>query len=237
MGPLQNVIDLAHDIKNIRVCVVSTLSVSGERVLGNKEMFDEKDFDVGQRFDYIYDKTKFEAEKIVRHAIDNGLDVFVVRLGSLVGGPMQRNPVNNSFYQYLRAIISTKKDWNIDTSFDVSPVDISAKGIVCLCKLKNLPIRTFHLFNNRVVKSSEMVGMINELGWTIGSGVSNLLKNDKECFSASLVNYLPTRKNNSVFIYGDSDTRKIMDNVVRWPKIDKKILNDILKKLKLNNLI
>jgi thioester reductase-like protein len=233
----QNVVNIGYRKKGIRICVISTLSVSGERGTQSKKVFTEINFDVGQQFSSIYDKTKFEAEKIARQAIGDGLDVLIVRLGSLVGSPVQKNPRNNAFYQYLQAIISTHKDWNIEVNIDISPVDISAKGIVYLCKLKNLPIHTFHLFNDHVIKSTEMVKIINNLGWKIDAGSGDDLEHDEQKESAGLAQYLSNNSDESQCIYDDSITRAIVDNVIQWPIIDGIIIGNLLQELKKLKLI
>ncbi|MEI7462797.1 MAG: amino acid adenylation domain-containing protein [Candidatus Taylorbacteria bacterium] len=233
----QNVIDHAYRKKGIRVCVISTLSISGERSAQSKKAFTENDFDVGQQFSSIYDKTKFEAEKIARQAIEDGLDVLIVRLGSLVGSPVQKNPKNNAFYQYLQAIISTHKDWNIEVNIDISPVDISAKGIVYLCKLKNLPIHTFHLFNDHVIKSMEIVKIINNLGWKIDAGSGDDLGYNEQKDSIGLAEYLSNNSDESQYIYDDSITKAIVGDVIQWSMIDETIIGHLLQELKKLKLI
>lgn len=233
----KNILNFAYKNKSIRVCIVSTLSVSGDNEGLETVTYTEDDFDVGQKFSNIYEKTKFESEKIARHAIKDGLDVFIVRLGNLVGGPIQKNPRDNYFYQYLAAIIATKHDWNINIDIDISPVDISAAGIIGLCKIGSLPKHTFHLFNSDTVLSSVVTNFINQLGWKIKTGSGTISKADGQ-HSAYLTNYLSNNSKKHNFVYTDKETKKILPSkLVGWPKICKKVIEDILNKMKKNNLI
>lgn len=232
----KNILDFAYRNKTIRVCVISTLSVSGERTRGVLAEYGEDDFDVGQKFSNIYEKTKFESEKIARAAIKEGLNVLVVRLGNLVGGPIQKNPRDNSFYQYLAAIIGTKRDWNIDASIDISPVDISAGGVISLCKMRRLPIHTFHLFNSHTIPTSEVIKFVKQLGWKISTGNGTISK-DNDRHVAYLTNYLSSQSGYGGFIYKDTETRKVMKESIHWPIVGKKVIKDILDKMKKYNLI
>lgn len=64
-----------------RLQYVSTCYVSGR----HHGTFTEEDLDVGQRFHNHYESTKFEAEKLVRDALQAGLPATVYRPGIVVG--------------------------------------------------------------------------------------------------------------------------------------------------------
>src|SRR5439155_15080518 len=62
----QNIIRLSESGKSKAIHFISTLAVSGCSPNGGYSNFSEDDFDYGQDFISDYEKTKFEAEKIIR---------------------------------------------------------------------------------------------------------------------------------------------------------------------------
>lgn len=77
----RTVLELAKDAPNLeRVVHWSTVMVSGDR----KGTFYEEDLDVGQKFHNAYERTKYEAEKLVRTAMRD-MPITVVRPGIIVG--------------------------------------------------------------------------------------------------------------------------------------------------------
>ncbi|HEU4732522.1 MAG TPA: SDR family oxidoreductase, partial [Kofleriaceae bacterium] len=77
----RTVIDLARDANRLeRVVHWSTVMVSGDR----KGTFYEDDLEAGQKFRNAYERTKYEAERLVRAAMRQ-LPITVVRPGIIVG--------------------------------------------------------------------------------------------------------------------------------------------------------
>jgi len=75
------VLDLARDAGRLeRVVHWSTAMVSGDR----RGTFYEEDLDAGQKFHNDYERTKYEAEKLVRSAMRQ-LPITVLRPGIIVG--------------------------------------------------------------------------------------------------------------------------------------------------------
>ncbi|MEO8705059.1 MAG: dephospho-CoA kinase [Kofleriaceae bacterium] len=77
----RTVLELAHDCGRLeRVVHWSTAMVSGDR----KGTFYEEDLEAGQKFHNGYERTKYEAEKLVRTAMRK-LPITIVRPGIIVG--------------------------------------------------------------------------------------------------------------------------------------------------------
>lgn len=123
---------------------VSTLSVSGEKILSEPEreaLFSEADFYIGQNFeDNIYVNGKFLAEKEIFDAVEDGLIARVYRLGRLVGrdsdGVFQKNPGTNAVFLTINGILSVGAlpASMADFPMDFTPVDYCAKAIVALAQ-------------------------------------------------------------------------------------------------------
>lgn len=78
----RQVLDFCASLPRLhRLHYVSTCYVSGR----HRGEFAETDLDVGQEFRNHYEHTKFDAEVLVRHAIDDGLPATIYRPGIVVG--------------------------------------------------------------------------------------------------------------------------------------------------------
>jgi dephospho-CoA kinase len=99
----RTVIELARDAKRLeRVVHWSTAMVSGDR----RGTFTEGDLDVGQKFHNAYERTKHEAERMVRHAMRQ-LPITVVRPGIIVGDSRTGEIDTLDGPYYLMVLIAT----------------------------------------------------------------------------------------------------------------------------------
>ena len=74
----KNVLDLTNTIQSPEIHYMSTAYVAGDA-----KIFHETDFDIGQRARNIYEKTKLEAERLVRNWSEGRFSIY--RMGILVG--------------------------------------------------------------------------------------------------------------------------------------------------------
>jgi thioester reductase-like protein len=97
----RNVVDLAHRCERLeRLSYVSTAYVAGEP----RRLFGEDDLDVGQRFRNPYERSKFEAERMVRERA-RGLPLQVLRPSIVVGDSRTgRTSSFNVLYGPLKAL-------------------------------------------------------------------------------------------------------------------------------------
>lgn len=78
----RNVVELCRGLPSLaRLHYVSTCYVSGR----HPGTFREDDLELGQPFQNFYESTKYEAERLVRRAIDEGLPATIYRPGIVVG--------------------------------------------------------------------------------------------------------------------------------------------------------
>jgi len=232
----ENLINFVKGKNGIRFCYVSTLSISGSYVPGFKKyIVRENDLEFGQTFESFYDQSKFEAEKIVRKNIENGLDAVIFRFGNLIGASnnnyiFQRNKETNAFYNYLRSIIKTGSNWGINADFNLSPINISAKMLVCLSYLKSASGKTFHVFNENIINSNDLVDIINELGNQVSKDNKNI-KDMDDRFLAYLNNYIGN-PNQTKFVYDNSLLRAYATKLkFKWPKINKAMVKKIINNI------
>jgi long-chain acyl-CoA synthetase len=138
---------------------VSTAYVAGDIA----ELFTEAQLDVGQRFRNAYERSKFEAEQLVRRH-GGSIPVQVLRPSIIVGDSRTGwTPAFNVLYWPLRAftkgvlpILPARRS----SAVDVVPVDYVADAIVALA---GQPWTTYHLTASRDASS---VDELIELGTT-----------------------------------------------------------------------
>ncbi|MCL5772979.1 MAG: SDR family oxidoreductase [Firmicutes bacterium] len=144
----KNILKLAHDTASAgslkSFMYTSTAFVTGTRT----GLVMENDIDAGQAFRNSYEKTKFEAEKLVRKSAE-ALPITIVRPSIIVGD--SNTGITTSFktiYWPLR--IYTKTIWRFVPGFpdgiiDIVPVNFVAESIAHLCFDSDAAGNCFHL--------------------------------------------------------------------------------------------
>ncbi|WP_097004911.1 non-ribosomal peptide synthetase [Lacrimispora amygdalina] len=183
----ERLIEFARTGKKKAYNLISTTSIGEGNIEGKaRELFTEYDCDLGQNSENYYSQTKFEAEKMVVKAREEGVNANVFRVGNLVfdsaTGIFQENITNNAFYAVIRSCINLgcfpeTKEKNINFSF----IDQVAKAVVLLFDRKKLQNETYHLYNSHTVSMSFVAELINQAGVKVkiippAEFVENLLK-------------------------------------------------------------
>jgi thioester reductase-like protein len=154
----RHMLELAERLPRLdRLSYVSTAYVAGEP----RGLFREHELDVGQRFRNPYERSKFEAERMVRERA-NGLPLQVLRPSIVVGDSRTgRTTSFNVLYGPLKAIargaipaIPARRS----SPVDIVPVDYVADRAVDLAE--GGPDGTFHLVAGR---NATTVGRLLEL--------------------------------------------------------------------------
>jgi long-chain acyl-CoA synthetase len=138
----ERVLELVHEIEHLRgMTHVSTAYVAGT----HRGRFGEEELDVGQQFRNGYERSKFEAEQLVRAS---GLPVRVVRPSIVVGEQSTGWTASfNVIYWPLRAFARSgyvALPARASAPVDVVPVDYVADAICALTDTAP-PGGTFHL--------------------------------------------------------------------------------------------
>lgn len=147
---------------NLKLIQISTLSVSGNGIeggftsqkLNNNIKFTEKDLYVGQSINNIYSYSKFLAERnILENVINNNLNSCIIRVGNLMGrvtdGKFQKNKNENAFIDRIKFLIENRiipKSITENNYIELSPVDLTAKGVLKISELKKCNY-VYHLYN------------------------------------------------------------------------------------------
>jgi len=144
----QTVLDLARDAGRLeRVVHWSTAMVSGDR----RGTFHEEDLDVGQKFHNDYERTKYDAERLVRGAMRQ-LPITVVRPGIIVGDSRTGEIDKLDGPYYLMVLIATNASGlrlpllgRGDAPLHLVPIDYVIEAAWHVAHSEGAAGKTFHL--------------------------------------------------------------------------------------------
>ncbi len=206
VGGTLNAIDFCKN-HNAKFIHISTLSVSGNALADNFDVYKseiEKDFYedtlyIEQPLDNVYIRSKFEAEKAVLEAINDGLSANIIRVGNLTNRAsdlkFQRNYESNAFLKRVKSVLEFGyfPDYLIHLYGEFSPVDDTAKAIVKIAQHFNNHFTVFNANNHKNLYFEKMFKMFSKLNINInvvdGNEFINTLKNsDKQYVYEALVN-------------------------------------------------
>ena len=170
---VQNLITFAKPAK-ILLNHISTTTVSGNYLVNNdlSYTYTENDLYIGQDYkSNVYVYSKFEAEKLVLAAEENGLNANIFRLGNLMArfsdGCFQRNKLDNAYYTRLIAL--TKFGFlpnNLkNEKLEFTPIDDAAKAIIKLLEIPNLKNNIFHIFSDKLISIDVLLKVIRKYGY------------------------------------------------------------------------
>lgn len=172
---VKNLLQLAQTGKHKEIHYISTLAVSGYTTQGSARNFSESDFDYGQFFLSDYERSKFEAEKIVRLFVEQGGQGVIYRTGHIaadsIEGRFQRNMEQNRVIQLMKGFMLLKAipDGLLE-KVAFSYVDIVARAIANSClQASNEAMTCYHLENPQAVSFAEMGSMLQHMGYEIES--------------------------------------------------------------------
>jgi len=144
----KSVLDLARDAHRLeRVVHWSTAMVSGDR----RGTFYEEDLDCGQRFHNDYERTKYEAERVVRAAMRE-LPITVLRPGIIVGDSRTGEIDKLDGPYYLMVLIATNASGlrlpllgRGEAPLHLVPIDYVVDAAWQVARSEHAAGKTFHL--------------------------------------------------------------------------------------------
>lgn len=205
---VQNLIRLCKTF-NKKLIQVSTVSVAGESVnqhIPENVKLTEQSLELGQVLDNKYAETKYMAEKAVLEAISEGLRGKIIRVGNLMSreedGEFQINYSTNGFMNRLRAyrMIGKFPVNDMDSQVEFSPIDSTAKAVVCLAGTPD-KFTVFHAYNCHHVHMANVLEVMNLCGMAI-----DVVKNEefRQAFQALIANEARNTEISSLITYMNS---------------------------------
>ncbi|MCV9927838.1 AMP-binding protein [Flavobacterium sp. LS1R49] len=166
----EQIISFANEGKVKTLHYISTLAVSGYTTTGGQD-FSEHHFDINQKFLSGYEKSKFQAEKIVRMAFDQGLKGKIYRVGHIgahsVTGKFQKNAGDNRVIQVLNGIIALNQiPVSYTEKISFSYVDVISNIITSMALQKIIcDLDCIHLENTAYFSIKEIASIMNHIGY------------------------------------------------------------------------
>lgn len=235
---------------------VSTLSVSGnsfvdqyyeEQNMTEKVDYRENNFYIGQPLNNVYIRTKFEAEKSILKAIQNGLDGYILRVGNLMprtsDGKFQENIKENAYLNRLLAFleIGCIPKSLLSGYLEFTPIDYTANAILSLINHPSSNNRIFHIFNDKHIKISDFLCLLKLYNYVIDvvsekdfkAKVNSMLEDDSQKqLLAHLINDFDKDLNLSYktnIILKSELTKKYLKHIgFDWPKIDSNYIEHLI---------
>lgn len=140
---------LSNDGSQIKFCHMSTIYIAGN----HQGKFNEQDFYLGQKFNNLYEETKFKSEEFIRENIHNGANASIFRIG-LIAGESSTGKINTfkHIYQPLRLLsqgLFNILPANYDGVLNIVSVDIAAAAILNLSTLKECS--TYQIISPKII--------------------------------------------------------------------------------------
>ncbi|GLC90226.1 non-ribosomal peptide synthetase family protein [Lysinibacillus piscis] len=161
-------LELAKCRQGIHFHYVSTMGIPEELAAHHEE---DEDFNYDIQLDNVYTQSKLTAENLVRHAMNEQIPATIYRVGNLSchseTGKFQRNIDDNAFYRMMKSMLALGKTPSANWHVDFTPIDYASKALVTLANQLPSPGQIFHLCNPIQLPYSELLEIIEELGYNL----------------------------------------------------------------------
>jgi thioester reductase-like protein len=229
----KNVLEFAKKCANLRSFNhISTVALAGNF----SGVFREDYLDKNQGFNNTYERSKFEAEKIVRTYEREGLGVSIFRPG-IITGDYVTGETNNfqMFYQFLHILsleLFDELPINRDVKYGFSPVNYVARAI-CLIPSDAKSGKTYHITNPNTISFSSF---LDKASCYFGFKKPLLIPKDEydynklTGFRKKLIDfYLPYIIHEKIDFDTANFSSAVNGSLFRWPEIDDEFLTNLFK--------
>jgi len=203
----RNIIEFAKKGKKKALNYISTLAVSGYPTNDLYKHFSEDDLDYGQSFISNYEKSKFDAEKMVLQFLEKEGDGRIYRVGHIaadsVDGKFQQNIGQNRIFQLIKGFLLLKMiPETYVESLSFSYVDVVAEAIALFSTNEGAGggMKCVHVDNPQYVSFLKIAEMLQQMGYELDLVDLGAFRNAVAAFEGSL---------------GDKSCIALMENWVR----------------------
>ncbi|MBS4190545.1 amino acid adenylation domain-containing protein [Bacillus sp. FJAT-49705] len=169
----QRLLDLAYHNKHIQFTYISTIGIP--EGLAEEGLWDDYcemlPSEFSSSLNNVYTNSKFEAEKLIHQAMEDGIQASVFRIGNLTGqstsGVFQKNIDSNAFYRMIKGLILLGKIKKSEAIVDLTPVDIASRAIIDISFNAQSYGKTFHIVDPNPMKFNEFMQSLKKLGYFI----------------------------------------------------------------------
>jgi thioester reductase-like protein len=229
----KNVLEFAKRCTNLRSFNhISTVGLAGNF----SGVFREDYLDKNQRFNNTYERSKFEAEKLIHAYKREGLSASIFRAGIITGNYATGHTTNfQMFYQFLHILsleLFDELPVNKDVKYGFCPVDYVAKSI-CIISRDAGKGRTYHVVNPNTISFSSF---LDKTSGYFGFKKPILIPKDEydynklSGFRKKLIDfYLPYMIHEKIDFDMSNFSSAVNGSLFRWPEIDEEFLTNLFK--------
>ena len=165
----QEVLRLASQIKVKPVHFVSTIDVfSTNQSVDVKVIYEWDSLDCEQVFSSSYAQSKWVAEKLVAIARSRGLPVCIYRPGRIAGhSQIGFSNFKDFLFTLIRGCIQLGSIPNLNTGYDLTPVDYVSKAIIYLSQQKESLNKAFHLITPQPIQWEQLFKWVSSFGYPL----------------------------------------------------------------------
>ena len=167
----QEVLRLASQIRIKPLHFISTTDVfASAGYLGIKVIEENVTPQHNSGFYLGYTQSKWVAEQLIEIARSRGLPISVYRPSSVVGHSQTgAGNAQDFIFRMIQGCIQVGQAPDIDTAFNIAPVDYVSQAIVCLSRQQESRSQNFHVVNPHhvAIHWSELSDWISSLGYSI----------------------------------------------------------------------
>lgn len=212
---------------------ISTIAIMGD--MGG--ILYENSLDIGQGFNNTYERTKFEAEKLINKYRKKGLKISIYRPSVVVGDSITGEASDfQLFYRPLHIFsmeILEKIPASKNLKYNLVPVNYVARAIYLISSNKKNDNGNYHLTNSHDVTLNSFLNIASSyFGFKKPKIISLTKFNFKELkgFGRKVIDpYLPYF-NHKKIVFGVANFNKAIKGTgFSWPVINKKILHRLFK--------
>ncbi len=212
---------------------ISTVAIMGDK----GGVLRESSLDMGQGFNNTYEKTKFEAEKLINKYRKKRLSVSVYRPSVIVGDSVTGEASDfQLFYRPMHIFsmeILDKIPANKDLKYNLVPVDYVARAIYLISSDQRNDNKTYNLTNtNSITLNSLLDSASSYFGFKKPKIIPANKFNFKELkgFRRKVIEpYLPYFTHKKL-VFDTANFEKAINGAgFNWPVIDRKLLRKLFK--------
>ncbi len=159
-----NIEGTKHFLKFVKQChvlksgeYISSIFIAGK----HRGEFSEIDLDKGQRFNNLYEKSKFDAEIEVRRCVKEGFKINVYRPSVIVGEYVDGSVINPGLlyqlFKLLKLGIYSNLPLSKESSINIIPCDIAAEIICRLSALQTKQSSVYHVVARKDFQIEQLV--------------------------------------------------------------------------------
>ena len=233
----KNVLDFAMRCKK-NDQLMSFHHISTVAIMGNKGgMLYENSLDIGQRFNNTYERTKFEAEKLINKYRKKGLAVSIYRPSVIVGDSVTGEASDfQLFYRPLHIFsmeILEEIPASVNFKYNIVPVDYVARSIYLISSDQRNDNKNYHLTNPKGITLNSLLNTASAyFGFRKPKIISENRFNFKELkgFKKKVIEpYLPYFNHKEIDFDTTNFKKAVNGNEFNWPVTGRKLLRRLFK--------